>query len=415
MTTTRDASIAEKDARPTVTTAPSSTAEVRDIVADALAAARAGSRGDGLRIIGAGSWLGAGRPVTAERGLSVARLAGIVDYVPGDFTLTARAGTPLAEIAAVARAERQLLPLDPFGTPSGTIGATVATASAGPLAHAFGPPRDNVLGVETVTGTAGVVRGGGRVVKNVAGFDLTRLFVGAWGTLCVVTEVSIRMRALPAVDETLAVTIDSGGGPSAAPAVAALARAVRDGPLAPLAFEVLNGALAKCLGLDGSTVALIRLAGNGAAVSAQRRALAAIGETTPVSGDVWDRLRNCEPRAAAVFRLSRAPALLAESWALADGIVEPVPGALVHASPGRGVVRCIVPDAAGDALDRVVRAAVRAPVTCIVERIPTSLWALVPARAAHDRLPRAVKQCYDPMGILNPGILGEAVLEGAPS
>ena len=101
----------------------------------------------------------------------------------GDLTLTARAGTTLANIARATAAEGQWLALDPHGSASGTLGATIATASAGPLAHAFGTPRDNVLGIEAVTGTGEIVRAGGRVVKNVAGFDLTRLFTGAWGTL----------------------------------------------------------------------------------------------------------------------------------------------------------------------------------------------------------------------------------------
>src|SRR5439155_9619738 len=100
---------------------------------------------------------------------------GIVEYVPGDLTLTARAGTTLAEIRDATAAEQQWLALDPHGSDDGTIGATVATASAGPLATAFGTPRDLVLGVEFLTGGGALARGGGRVVKNVAGFDLVRL------------------------------------------------------------------------------------------------------------------------------------------------------------------------------------------------------------------------------------------------
>ena len=131
-------------------------------------------------------------------------LSGITEYVPGDLTLTARAGTTLGEIRDATAAHGQWLALDPYGADEGTIGATIATASAGPLSTFFGGPRDLVLGVEFVTGDGVVARGGGRVVKNVAGFDLTRLITGSWGTLGVVTEVTLRLHARPRGDETFA-------------------------------------------------------------------------------------------------------------------------------------------------------------------------------------------------------------------
>jgi glycolate oxidase FAD binding subunit len=117
-----------------------------------------------LRIVGGGRWLDGGRPVRAEATLAIATLAGITEYVPGDLTLTAGAGTTLAEIARATGEHGQWLTLDPFGDDEGTLGATVASASYGPLATAFGTPRDIVLGVEFVTGTGAVVRGGWRVV-----------------------------------------------------------------------------------------------------------------------------------------------------------------------------------------------------------------------------------------------------------
>ena len=136
-----------------------------------------------LRLVGGGTWLDAGRPVHCDATLHLSSLRGIVQYEPGDFSLTARAGTTLAEIADVAGRAGQWLTLQPPGSLDGTIGATIATASWGPLASAYGTPRDHLLGCEVVTGIGEVVRAGGRVVKNVAGFDLARLMTGAWGTL----------------------------------------------------------------------------------------------------------------------------------------------------------------------------------------------------------------------------------------
>ena len=148
-----------------------------------------------LRIVGRGTWLDAGSPVTAEASLSIEEDAGIIEYVPDDLTVTARAGTTLGELAETLRAHDQWIALDPKGGPDVTIGATVATCSYGPAAAIFGTARDQVLGMTVVLGTGDVIRPGGHVVKNVAGFDLTRLMIGAWGTLGIITEVALRVRS----------------------------------------------------------------------------------------------------------------------------------------------------------------------------------------------------------------------------
>ncbi len=385
--------------------------------AEAVRAAAA--RGGRLRLVGGGTWLDAGHPVAADAVLPLGGIAGVVDYVPGDLTLTARAGTPLGVVAEVARAEGQFLPLDPAGADDGTIGATVATASAGPLAHAFGTPRDLVLGAEFVTGAGDVVRAGGRVVKNVAGFDLVRLVTGAWGTLGAITEVSVRLRALPEVDQTLAVAL-----PPVARLGDWLAR-LRAAPLSAWALELVNAPLAERLGVPtaappGARAAgalLARLAGNAALVAAQRSTLAALGEVADVDPGAWARLRAAEPRTAVVARLSARPtalaALCAEPFSPAAGAV----GLLAHASVARGVVRVILPGDTGFGLPRLDAPAVDAAAgetptpTLVVERLPARLWPtlgprLAPGRA-RDPLSRRVRAAFDPAGVLNPGVLGE--------
>jgi glycolate oxidase FAD binding subunit len=369
-----------------------------------------------VRITGAGRWQDAGRPVRAARTVGLRGHAGIVEYVPGDLTLTAGAGTSLAEIARITGAERQWLPLDPFGSSDGTLGATVATASSGPLAHAFGTPRDQVLGLETVTGTGDVVRTGGRVVKNVAGFDLTRLFTGSWGTLAVLTEVTVRLRALPAAEAHLAVTV-----PDASVAgVAALAGAVRALRAEPYAVELVNRALAVRLGLPPAAALLVRLGGNGASVAAQRDAVATLGHVAELQSGVWSALRAVEPAGAAVVRLPSRPSEVAQSWGV---IAAAAPDALVHATLGRGRVRAILPSPDEDGRAAALLAIARAAPRWVAERLPAALWAQldgVPAArpapddaASSDRarsaLLRRIKDTYDPMHLLNPGLLGEAI------
>lgn len=171
----------------------------------ALAVGEAAERRKPIRIVGAGNWLDAGNAGnagnagdttgTAATRLSLAEDVGVVAYTPGDLTITARAGTRLGDLADVLAENDQWLGMDPEQGAQGSIGATVATGSYGPAAALFGTPRDQVLGMTVVTGTGAIIHVGGRVVKNVAGFDLTRLMVGAWGTLGVITEVTLRVRS----------------------------------------------------------------------------------------------------------------------------------------------------------------------------------------------------------------------------
>jgi glycolate oxidase FAD binding subunit len=353
-----------------------------------------------LRIVGRGTWLDAGRASSATEVLSTRDLAGVTQYVPGDLTITALAGTTLADLRATTAAHGQWLALDPHGSEEGTIGATVATGSAGPLASAFGKARDLVLGVEFVTGTGAIARGGGRVVKNVAGFDLVRLMTGAWGTLGVITEVTMRLHAKPPVDESIAVSVD------AREAAARVRQLLRRLPFAPYACELLNPALASTLLGTNGLVAVVRMGGNEESVKSQRVAFREIGDVTPINGDVWQRLRTSEPAHAIVFRLSRLPAQMQETWDEASAVAASCAGTLVHASPMRGVVRCII-QYSDDAVAQVRRVfASSSTARRIGERLPAQVWADRPSPTA-DPLSSGIKRTFDPSGILNPGVIGD--------
>lgn len=373
--------------------------EVRDQVGDAVA------RGRSLRIVAGGSWLDANRPVHADATLLVSNLSDIVEYEPGDLTLTARAGTTLDAIARVTAEHGQWLALDPPGDPTrATIGAAVSTASYGPLAHHFGTPRDMTLGVEFVTAAGSIVRGGGRVVKNVAGYDLTRLVTGAWGSLGVLTEVTVRLRAAPAVEATIAVDV-----PDALERVDILRSALRALPFTPLAAQWLDRRIASSAGIDaGGAVVLVRLGGNEEAVRAQRAALEPLGGTREIERAVWDRLRIVEPARTASFRLSRLPSDFAKTWMEARRLIEQWPDAYCHGDAGRGVVRCVLP-LGGRGDDSGLRGITGVPFTGtrIFERLPHEAWSGL-APAVRTPLERRVKAAFDPRGIFNPGILGES-------
>ncbi|HEX7020670.1 MAG TPA: FAD-binding oxidoreductase [Gemmatimonadaceae bacterium] len=357
------------------------------------------STGRKLRVAGAGTWLDAGRPVDGDSVVSTRALNGIVEYVPGDLTLTAGAGTSLAEIRDATAPHRQWLALDPCGSDDGTLGATVATASAGPLATAFGAPRDLVLGVEFIAGTGAVVRGGGRVVKNVAGFDLVRLLTGSWGTLGVITEITVRLHARPQTDESFAVEIGEDD-------TERVRLAMRRLPFTPYACELVNAAMASAIGLGASPAMLARVGGNSELVDTARAALREIGSPREIDGDVWRRLRGAEPARASVFRVSSLSSNIGDTWRRLLPLQTGPDAALLHATPARGVVRCIVPSSrhADADLERIFTD--RGEATIVGERLSSSLWTRI-APTTNQRLSSGIKDAFDPSRLLNRGILGE--------
>jgi glycolate oxidase FAD binding subunit len=164
----------------------------------------ASASGTALRIVGGDTKRFLGRDTPGEV-LHTAGHTGIVSYDPAELVITARAGTPLHEIEAALATHDQRLPFEPpsYGQ-SATLGGTVACGLAGPARAAFGPLRDHVLGVRVLTGDGRVLRFGGEVMKNVAGYDVARTMAGAFGTLGVLLDVSLKVMPCPRARRTLA-------------------------------------------------------------------------------------------------------------------------------------------------------------------------------------------------------------------
>lgn len=199
-----------------------------------------------LSIIGGGTRLLPGEG--QEPRLSTAALTGVTLYEPAALTLVARAGMPLAEIEALLASERQRLTFEPPPAEGSTIGGVVAANSSGPRRVKDGAARDSLLGVRFVDGTGEIVSNGGRVMKNVTGYDLVKLMAGSRGTLGVLTEVSLKTQPIPPATLTLALP-----GLDAAAAVPALTAALT-GPwdVTGAAWLPGQGALIRIEGLEGS-------------------------------------------------------------------------------------------------------------------------------------------------------------------
>ncbi|MGI9245825.1 MAG: glycolate oxidase subunit GlcE [Steroidobacteraceae bacterium] len=176
-----------------------------------------------LRIVGGDTRRFYGRAIDAEP-LRLHGHAGVVNYDPAELVVTVRSGTPLAELEALLRQDRQCLPFEPpsFGTGS-TVGGMIAAGLAGPARAARGPVRDYVLGVRLLAGDGRVLRFGGEVMKNVAGYDVARLLAGSLGTLGILLEVSLKVLPLPVASCTRRLQAD------AAQAIALLAGHVQQG------------------------------------------------------------------------------------------------------------------------------------------------------------------------------------------
>ena len=362
-----------------------------------------------LRVVGRGRWLDAGRAVRADATpLDVSALGGVIQYTPGDLTCTVGAGMTLAELDALTAPHGQWCPLLPWGGDDGTVGATLATATTGPCADALGLPRDLALGLELVDGRGSRLRAGGSVVKNVAGFDLVRLNVGAWGSLGVITQASLRLRARPATDVTFALPFDQMND------VGRL-ELLRTGPLTLIAIELVNRAAARALDLGDTGVVLLRAAGNAAFVRALEAALRAGGAVTEVSGDVWTRLRTIEPARAVTWRQSMLPA----SWhqlapAMLASNEEAGRDVFAHLSVARGVMR-VMAAVRDDESDGTLAARATATLRLSMHHVPergvpdaagigemTGAFRL----ATTDALAQRVRSAFDPAGVLNPGVLG---------
>ena len=339
---------------------------------DALqgAVAAAFASGDPLCLRGGGSKDFYGRRPTGTV-LEVAAHRGVVAYDPTELVLTARAGTPLETLEALLAAERQMLPFEPphLGA-TATVGGTIACGLSGPRRPYAGAARDFVLGVRVVTGKGEVLRFGGQVMKNVAGYDVSRLMAGALGTLGVLLEVSVKVLPAPASE----VTVVLEQGP--AEALGAMNRLAGQ-PLPLSAAGHWDGRLH------------LRLSGSPTAVEEARRRLG--GEAGPAG--VWPDLREqCLPFFAGECPLWRvsvpptAPPLdLPGEWILDWG----------------GAQRWLRTDAEPQAV-RVAAAGAGGHATLFRggDRDADVFHPLGEGLAA---LHRRLKQAFDPRGILNPG------------
>jgi glycolate oxidase FAD binding subunit len=373
-------------------------------------------QGQPVEIAGGCTKLQMGRPVVAPHRLDVSALSGITLYEPAELIISVGAATPLSQIEATLSQHGQCLAFEPpdlsrlLGVGSGngqTIGGVVATNISGPRRMTAGAVRDHVLGLRAVNGRGEIFRAGGRVVKNVTGYDLCKLLTGSFGTMAVFTELTIKVLPAPETEETVALS-----GLDATEAVAAMCQGLGSS-------AGLSGA-AWVPGTNGSdSLTCLRLEGFGPSVEARRQRLMTLltGREATVwpahaSKAWWRDLRDVAPLAGledrAVWKVSlpatQAPAFLQKLKSLGEHqVVLDWGGALIWVSLPCGAdaqavaLRALLPPDAF-AMLVVAPAAIRA-------RQPV----FQPRPAAQTAVEERVRQSFDPDSLLNPGRMAPVV------
>jgi glycolate dehydrogenase FAD-binding subunit len=379
-------------------------AAIRPADTDACAAALAEATRDrhSVRVRGSGTKSYVGDLVTTDIVLETGAMTGIVDHVPADLTVTVAAGTPFAELQRVLGASGQQLPLDPPHADAATIGGIVASNSNGFGRLRYGGVRDLLIGITVALADGSVAHGGGRVVKNVAGYDIDKLFIGSFGTLGVITQATFKILPLP---------------PRRA---AAVARCRSAAAAFAIADQLLHTAVRpSALVIDGTRRGWSAVAaGQGERPEVERvlaeteRSSATVGATVERADDdrpVLAPLREL-PASATDGALVRAALPLAaqrsfvESAVTLDGFEHCVVDA------GSGIARIHLrgdESAVLRSADTLLAAATAVGGSARIERRDPALRAkLAPwgaARPGGDFLMRRIKEAFDAAGILEPG------------
>ncbi len=400
---------------PAAAVAPGSVKEVAAVLS--LASAR------GWTTVPAGAFHEQSVGFTPERVdlvLRTDRLQGIEHYDPGDLTIGMAAGTRLGEIFGTLREHHQLLPLDPPQAAQRTLGGAMAAASSGPLKHGYGGLRESCIGIKFVTGDGKVGRGGGRVVKNVAGYDLMKLLIGSWGTLGVIVSASFKVFPRPRQTRTFVCDFLLSGG-----AVQFRDRLMRS-PLPFMAADLLSPRASEYVpGMQSQNWRLLlRAAGSDAVLVRYRSELGHYivgdfegGEEEKLWGAVSDFRETVlkRHRNAMLVNLSVPPESLGAALAAAEraGIENNFLPALLGRCMAGSLVLAFIPLAVDPpAAVQYVNAAsaLRAGLTrdssAVVVRCPVeakrhfNVWGDTPTDLP---LMRTVKQALDPAAILNRG------------
>lgn len=402
------------DFGPVAVVQPQTTAEIGEFIRQAAKEGRA------VYPLGGRTQLGLGLPPTRPGvGIDLRALTQVIDYPARDMTITVQAGITLAELQRLLATERQRLPIDVPQAAQATLGGAIATNASGPRRFAAGTLRDYVIGISVVNDEGQETKAGGRVVKNVAGYDLCKLHIGALGTLGIVSQVTLKLRPLPEAQAILTAGCQ-------APQLSSLLDLLHKSRTRPVALDLLNAVAVTAVrdeagvrmpeapwvvaigfeDCEGSVTwqvqELIKELASAGARGVEARAGAA-------SQPLWQALTELtlRPSATLSFKANMVPSAVASFCQAATTL----PGILLHVHAGSGIVRghvqtALTADQFAEMLKPLQDAAAQAHGNLILTQCPPDSKRLLPVwgKPRGDAwLMRQVKDKLDPRHLFNPG------------
>jgi len=352
-----------------------------------------------IEIVGAGTKRAWGNPVTPDILLDITRLTGVRDHSWQDLTATVAAGTPWAAMQRALAMHRQQVALDPLWPETATVGGTLATNDSGALRLRHGSLRDLVIGMTIVLADGTIAKSGGKVVKNVAGYDLHKLMIGAFGTLGIITEVTFRLHPIPSHTRTWTVSSATVEPPGQ------LMMKVLDSQLSTQAMQLRASTAGYALDIELATLPEV--------LALQTETLARMARSFDAGGEISHGLAHNDPFTAREELFTPDGGIIVKATMLpsdiawVSGDVVRLGGSAVSQATGIMFVRFgeeaavqALPslyahiDAAGDGSIAILRASERP--------LPTSA---TPPEAANNALPlmQEIKRRFDPNHTLNPG------------
>ncbi|MGB3200926.1 MAG: FAD-binding oxidoreductase [Nodosilinea sp.] len=339
--------------------------------------------------------------------VSTARLNQVIDHAVGDMTLTAQAGVKLADLVPLLAQHNHFLAVDPAYPDQATLGGIVATADTGSLRQRYGGLRDMLIGISFVRHDGQVAKAGGRVVKNVAGYDLMKLLAGSYGTLGIISQLTFRLYPVQDVSKTVVIT-------GSADAVESLTSALRLSPLTPVAMDVLSPALAAHLGYGETFALLVRFQSIGPGVEEQVASLLSMVvdslSATTLDGVEDEQVWATVGAALFPYSLEQSDAVVAKVGLLpakaVDWLAALPAGSLArcHGASGIGMVRLAGATVAAVATMRANTEAANGYLTVLEAPLAlkksVDVWGYSGNALA---MMNAIKAQFDPNGILSAG------------
>jgi glycolate oxidase FAD binding subunit len=337
--------------------------------------------------------------------VSTQKLDRLIAHAIGDLTVTVEAGIKFSSLQEILATAGQFLPLDPAYPTRSTIGGIIATADTGSLRHRYGGVRDLLLGISFVRADGKIAKAGGRVVKNVAGYDMMKLFTGSYGTLGILTEVTFRVYPLPANSGTVILT-------GAVEGLSKAAKILLASTLTPISVDVLSTAFSQHLEISNTPSLVVKFATIPASIAEQSAQLLAIGKGLSLKGGSWQGTQEEQlwsgiqtgiwGDAPIGCKLGVRSTAAVESVELIDRLTKNTSKAVIHLNTGIGAftlkdsshikslrIHC---ESAGGFLS-----VLQAPGEV---KAKIDVWGY---RGNAVPLMREIKQQFDPTGILNPG------------